>query len=158
MLEISYNKLDGQECKVKIPISWRDLTWDKYVELTYTKFDNEVHKLAWLTGIEIQVLLTNPLFLKALIDSCSFIWDEDIEIYSNLVKPEHKKLIEDMNISALEWGKFEAAKSEIQRAGEDINKAAKGIIKTYLDLEVGQLPCIEVIGLTAFFLRKFTTS
>ena len=67
MLEISYNKLDGQECKVKIPISWRDLTWDKYVELTYTKFDNEVHKLAWLTGIEIQVLLTNPLFLKDLI-------------------------------------------------------------------------------------------
>lgn len=149
MIEISYKKLSGEDVKCMIPISWRDLTWDRYVELNSTKFENEIEKLSWLTKIDAQILLTNPLFLKAVIESCSFIWEEDIEIYSSLIKPEYKLKIKD-----LEWGKFEAAKSEIQRAGKDILKAGKGIIQTYLEIDISNLPCIEVVGLVGFFLRK----
>jgi hypothetical protein len=149
MIEISYKKLDGTDQRLNIPISWRDLTWNRFVELKGKEFSNEIEKLSWLTGIEYNSLLSSPLFLKAIIESCSFIWDEDIEVYANYISPEHK-----LNIASLEWGKFEAAKSEVVKSSKNIWSAGEGIIKTYLEIEIGQKPCVEVIGLVSFFLSK----
>lgn len=148
MIEISYKKTDGTNHKLNIPICWRDLTWNKFVELEGTKFSNEIEKLSWLTSIELNTLLANPLFLKAIIDSCSFIWDEDIEVYS-FIKEEHK-----LAIAGLEWGKLEAAKAAIQSSGTNVWAAGVEVIRTYLEIEIGDKPCIEVIGLVSFFLPK----
>lgn len=149
MIEISYKKLDGTNHKQLIPICWRDITWSKFVQLKGIK-GNELEKLAFISGIDLNILLTNPLFLRALIDSCAFLWDEDVEIYATRIKEEHKT-----TIASLEWGKLENAKSAISQSGANIWQAGNEVVKTYLDFEINDKPVTEVIGVVSFFLSKY---
>jgi len=149
MIEISYKKLDGTETTKHIPICWRDLTWLEFVNLSGTKFNNEIERLAFVTKIEIEVLQTNILFLKAVIDSCSFIWDSPIDDYAEYIEAKYK-----IEIKGLDWGKFETAKSLIQTNQANVWASGAEIVKLYLDIDINNKSCVDVIGLVSFFLHK----
>jgi hypothetical protein len=149
MIEISYKTLDGTEKKKPIPIHWRDLTWAKFVELSGKKFNNEIERLAFVTGIESEILLANPLFLAAVIESSRFVWDTPIEDYTSYIKKEYSVQIKDQD-----WGKFEAAKSAIQVNPDNLWASGAEIVKLYLDIDINDKPCVDVIGLVGFFLPK----
>lgn len=148
MININYKTTDGDK-SVEIPISWRDISWSKFVQLTSKDFDNELKRLAFLTGIELNVLLNNPMFLAALIESCQFIWTDDIEAYSSAIKAEYK-----VEVAQQDWGKIEAAKALLQANANNMWGAGSGIVKVYLDKDIGDMPASEAIGIVSFFLRK----
>lgn len=147
MIKINYKTLEGEFSK-SVPVTWRDITWAKFIELTSTKFESEIHRLAWLADIEVKILLNNPLVLNAFIETCQFIWTENIEENATYCPAKYKVLIKD-----LEWGKFEAAKSAIQ-SSENIWAAGAQVVKVYLDIDINPMSAVEAIGIVGFFLRK----
>ena len=149
MIEVSYKKISGEDCKSLIPISWRDLTWSMFVELLGKEFKSEIERLSFVSGIDLNILENNPLFLSAVIDSCRFIWDTPIEDYAEYIDYKYKVAIKD-----LEWGKFESAKALIQSNQSNLWASGAEIVKLYLDIDINQKSCVDVIGLVGFFLHK----
>jgi hypothetical protein len=157
MLAVTYVNAKGEDVKLNIPISWRDITWAKFVEIESTKFDNECARIAFISGIELNVLLNNPVFLIAVIDATSFIYEVDVNQYQTFIPTKLKELITEKgcdNVGSKEWGKIETTKTAIKGSGEEPYKAAATIIKTYLDVDINEKPVVEVLGLVAFFLTK----
>ncbi len=149
MVKVSFQTLAGEEKTSLIPISWRNVTWKNYVLHSCRAYENELEKLAAFCGIETEILLQNPLLLKACLEACSFIWDTPLDDYIDFIPAKHKVLVEKEA-----WGKIEAAKSAISAAGDYPFKAGEEIVRLYLEIEIGDLPCIEAIGLVGFFLRR----
>jgi hypothetical protein len=72
-----------------------------------------------------------------------------LDEYIDFIPAKHK-----VQVAQADWGKIEAAKSAISQAGEYPFKAGEEIVRLYLELEIGDMPCIEAIGLVGFFLQK----
>jgi hypothetical protein len=153
MITINYKLSDGIEKSAQIPLSWRDISWRKYVNITGRKFQNEIEKLSEFVGVDYNVLLMNPLLLKACIDSCKFIWNSSAEEYIGICPAKYRLSVDDD-----EWGKIETAKVHIRNAGENYWNSAAEIINLYVNEDISDRPCIEVIGIAAFFLQKFQDS
>lgn len=162
MLKLSYTNSEGEVTNVELPLTWRDVTWSKFVEYEGKEFKTALDRVFFMSGIPDIILLNNPLFLKGVIDACSFVLDRDaLAEYENHVSKEYVALIEEKkisNIGALPWGKIETAKALIKANENNVNAAANGIIKEYLGVEINDKSCVEVIGLVAFFLRRLQSS
>lgn len=157
MLPITYLNAAKEEKTANIPLTWRDITWAKFVEIESTKFKNEVERLAFIAGVETEYLLNNPLFLKAIIDATSFIYESDVNEYQQIILPEYRKLITENkcdDIGSKEWGKVETCKTAIKQSEDEPYKAAATIVKAYLNIDINDKPVVDVIGLVAFFLTK----
>lgn len=158
MLKLSYTNSEGEVTNVELPLTWRDVTWSKFVEYEGKEFKTALDRVFFMSGIPEIILLNNPLFLKGVIDACSFVLDrEALAEYENHVSKEYVALIEEKkisNIGSLPWGKIETAKALIKANENNVNAAANGIIKEYLGVEINDKSCVEVIGLVAFFFAK----
>ena len=156
MIKIEVEKLDGSIETKQIPVSWRDIKWSKFVEIEGTKFDNEVHRLSVVSGVEIEYLLNNLQLLNAIYEACSFMY-EDLTEWMEYVP--HKYTL--IDVGAVEWGKIEGAKAAILKQPENKWSGGAEVVKYYTDEDINERPCVEVIGVVAFFLSKlpsFSTS
>jgi len=161
MISIEFTTLEGTQKRVKVPITWHDVTWSKFVQLEAKKELNAISKLAFVSGIDEAFLLNNPFFLKGVIDACEFMFTATVDEYETFIRPDHKKLIVEKKcdtIGELPWGKIEFAKTKIKSNDNNVYSSANDIVKEYLGIEINELPCTEVIGLVAFFLPKSESS
>jgi len=146
-------KADGSTHTANVPISWRDIKWNQFVELTGSEFDNEVAKLAAFCNIPLEVLLMNPLLLNACIEACKFIWTSNVDEYIEICPAKYK-----VDVEENDWGKLETAKAALKESGTNYWGAGETIVRTYCNEEIGDRSCIEVVGIVAFFLAKLEHS
>ena len=85
-------------------------------------------------------------------NACKFLYEEDIETYIDYIPTNFRAKIKEVGED--DWGKLETARQELAKDVSNKWSGASEVIELYINENVRQLPCTDVLGMACFFLHK----
>lgn len=148
-------EIGEEKTKVKVPNSWADISFLKYVELLNNDNGDATKIVSILTGIDIETILKlNANDFAQIANVCFFVYDKQ-PLLDNAKIP---KKYENWLIGDQSWGKFEEAKQAIISCGEtDSFNAASELVRIYDGRDISSENILDVIGIASFFLSNYMT-
>lgn len=136
------------------PTSWKDITFQRYVQLVCCEEKLVWKRAAFMLGIDES--LFNDMDVSQLIQLLSIIeFMDDTDFVYGIATPY---VNESFNIGHDTYGKLEQAKQALSKAGKHPIKAGAEIVNIYTGEDINAMPVIEVIAKCAFFLTALESS
>lgn len=143
MQQVNINSVSYQ-----IPISWSELTYKKGISVI-KNVDDKVKQLNNLTGIPLDIIdKLQDIQAQQLFSLISFT--ENLEVFESENVLESLK---DFDFGAISYGDAERCRA-IMSSSESGYDAVIDIIKILKQIDISEMPFLEVIGSANFFLSK----
>lgn len=131
----------------KVPTSWKDITYDRYCEIINFVGTDPIEFISVVSGIPCSTLKNTDVESIGIMTNL-FTFVSDVSLLHAFSSYK-----DGLKIGKQSWHKLERAKNEIKRHKHYLC-SAKGIIKIYLDKDIGSESIIKVWGEVNYYLKE----